>query len=149
MIELLEQLEFWHWFVFGGALLILEMVISGTFFLWMGISSCVVGITAWAFSDLPWTGQLIIFGILAVVFILGWIAYQKKSPIETDDKALNRRGEQYINRTFTLEQPIVNGVGKIHVDDTSWKIIGDDMDTGSQVVVTGVNGTSLTIKLSE
>jgi hypothetical protein len=40
--------------------------------------------------------------------------------VESDQPKLNRRGEQYVGRTFTLEEPIVNGHGKIRVDDSTW-----------------------------
>lgn len=59
----------------------------------------------------------------------------------TDVPALNRRGEQYIGRVFTLTEPIVNGVGKVKVDDTTWKVNGDDMEAGAKVRVVAIDGT--------
>ncbi|MCK4710234.1 MAG: NfeD family protein, partial [Gammaproteobacteria bacterium] len=59
----------------------------------------------------------------------------------SDHPTLNRRGEQYVGRTFTLDEPIVNGMGKIRVDDSTWKISGNDCDSGSKVKVTGIEGT--------
>jgi len=72
-------------------------------------------------------------------------AWLRRRPIETDHPTLNRRGEQYVGRRFTLDEPIVNGVGKLRVDDTTWKIMGDDLPAGSQVTVTGVDGTVLVV----
>ena len=66
-------------------------------------------------------------------------------PIQTDQPRLNRRGEQYIGRIFTLSIPIQHGQGKIQVDDTRWKIQGIDCPVGSQVQVTGVDGVVLTV----
>ncbi len=60
---------------------------------------------------------------------------------------LNRRGAQYVGRLFTLEQPIVNGVGKLRVDDTTWKIIGEDCPVGTRVRVSGVESTVLKVVL--
>ena len=59
---------------------------------------------------------------------------------------MNRRGEQYIGRNFTLEHPIVNGVGKIQVDDSIWKIRGEDCAVGTRVRVTGVDGTIMLVE---
>ena len=63
----------------------------------------------------------------------------------TDQPALNRRGEQYIGRTLTLDEPIVNGQGKIRVDDTTWKVEGDDMPAGTRVTVIGVDSVVLKV----
>ena len=60
---------------------------------------------------------------------------------------MNRRGEQYVGRHFTLSHDIVNGVGELHVDDTRWKIVSHhDLPAGSKVKVTAVEGTSLRVE---
>jgi len=59
---------------------------------------------------------------------------------------LNRRGSQYIGREFTLTEPIVNGIGRLNVDDTIWRISGPDMDSGVQIIVDGMDGTILRVK---
>jgi membrane protein implicated in regulation of membrane protease activity len=71
--------------------------------------------------------------------------YFAHHPIETDQPRLNRRGEQYVGRVFTLREPIVNGQGKIRVDDSTWKIQGVDCPSGTKVRVTGVNGVVLQV----
>ena len=53
---------------------------------------------------------------------------------------LTRRAQQYIGRTFNLIEPIVNGTGKIHVDDSTWRVKGPDLPAGTHVRVTGVDG---------
>ncbi|MCG8379509.1 MAG: NfeD family protein, partial [Proteobacteria bacterium] len=58
----------------------------------------------------------------------------------------NRRGEQYVGRIFTLEEPIVNGVGKVKVDDSTWKVMGVDMPAGTKVRVLSVDGTILNVE---
>ena len=49
-------------------------------------------------------------------------------------------------RLATLREPIVNGVGKIRVDDTTWKISGPDCAAGAKVLVTGVDGVVLRVE---
>lgn len=68
------------------------------------------------------------------------------NPVESDQPNLNRRGQQYIGRTFTLSEPIVNGLGKITVDDSTWKIHGKDCAEGTRVTVTGVDGVILKVE---
>jgi inner membrane protein len=48
-----------------------------------------------------------------------------------------------VGRVFVLEQPIVNGVGKLRIDDTLWDVDGPDLPTGARVKVTGLNGMRL------
>jgi membrane protein implicated in regulation of membrane protease activity len=43
----------------------------------------------------------------------------------------------------------VDGVGKLHVDDTSWKISGANLPAGSHVKVVGVEGTMLKVEAVE
>ncbi len=60
---------------------------------------------------------------------------------------MNRWAEQYIGRTFNLVEPIVNGMGKIKVDDSIWKVQGEDAPEGTQVEVTGVEGVVFKVKI--
>jgi hypothetical protein len=72
--------------------------------------------------------------------------YLRHHPVHTDRPTLNRRGEQYVGRVLTLQVPIVNGTGKVRVDDTTWKVEGEDCASGSRVVVTGVDGAVLRVR---
>ena len=142
----LEEIEFWHWWVAAVVLIVVEVFAPGTVALWMAISAAVVGLLLFAVPDLTWQTQLLTFAVLSVATVVGWRAYQLRYPTETDQPALNRRGEQYVGRVFTLSEAIVNGTGKIHVDDTMWKVEGEDQPEGTQVRVTGVDGTLLTVE---
>jgi len=140
------EFSFWYWWVLGLILLILEVFAPGAFFLWMGISAGVVGVIAWLVPSLSIEWQMLIFTVIAVASVVGWRAYLRKNPVETDQPSLNRRGEQYVGRVFTLDAPIVNGVGKIRVDDTMWRIEGTDCEAGGKVRVVGVDGVNLKVE---
>lgn len=140
---MLDQIDYWHWGIFAVALLIIETMAPGAFFLWMGISAAVVGILLFLLPDMAPAIQWLIFAILSVATIVIWRMRLKNNPTHTDHPTLNRRGAQYLDRVFTLDTPIVNGSGKITVDDSTWKIRGDDCDAGSKVKVTGVDGVIL------
>jgi len=113
----------------------------------MGISAAVVGLVTWIVPTLPWEWQALAFAVLSVLSVVLLRRYLKARPIETDQPLLNRRGHQYVGRTFTLDDPVVNGVGKIRVDDSTWKVEGADCPAGSQVQVTGVDGVVLRIEV--
>lgn len=143
---MLEDLNYWHWWIFAAALIILEMLAPGAFFLWLGIAAAIVGLVAFAIPAMTWEYQLLLFSVFSVISIIVWRKYFKVQASDTDQPTLNRRGEQYIGRTFTLEHPIVNGLGKIRVDDSTWKIEGDDCEAGSKIKVTGAEGTLLMVE---
>jgi hypothetical protein len=94
-----------------------------------------------------WEYQLLLFAVFSVVSIALWYLVLKRHPTKTDQPRLNRRGEQYVDRVFTLESPIVNGLGKIRVDDTTWKITGMDCPAATKVRVVGVDGVVLKIEI--
>lgn len=142
----LEHLEFWHWWIAGIALVIIEVFAPGAIFLWMGISAGVVGAVLLAVPDLSWQVQFLGFALLSVGSIAGWRVYHKRNPTESDLPSLNRRGEQYVGRVFTLEDGISNGSGVVRVDDSRWKIEGEDLPAGTKVRVTGVEGTILKVE---
>ena len=140
------QPDFWHWWILALALIIAETFLPGTFFLWMGVSALVLGVIAWLIPAMGWEMQLMLFAVLSLVAIVGWRIYQRKHPDETDQPSLNRRGEQYIGRVFTLETPIENGFGKVRVGDTLWRVKGGDLAAGTKVRVTAADGIVLVVE---
>jgi membrane protein implicated in regulation of membrane protease activity len=140
------QPDFWHWWILGLGLIIIEVLVPGTFFLWMGVAALVVGFVTWLAPAIGWEYQLMLFAILSLVAIVGWRAWQRKHPDETDHPTLNRRGEQYIGRVFELETPIENGFGKVRVGDTLWRVKGDDVPAGTRVKVVGTEGVLLIVE---
>ncbi len=137
----------WYWFGLAALLIIVEVTFGASFFLlWLGITASIVGIVAWILPNLQGEYQLLIFAVGSVMSIVFWRLYLKRHPIKTDRPTLNRRAEQYVGRTFTLSEPIVNGRGKIRVDDSSWRVEGQDLPAGSTVLVVGVDGIILKVK---
>ena len=145
-MELFAELNAWHWGIIAAVLIILEMFAPGAFLVWLGIAAAVNSILLVFFPELSWQAQFVVFAVVSVVSIVAFRYWRDKNPEVTDQPSLNRRGEQYIGRTFTLAEPIVNGQGKLQVDDSSWKIEGGDCDTGIQVRVTGVDGVVLRVE---
>lgn len=140
-----ESLQLWHWWVLAIALVALEVTLSGAyFFLWLAGSAAVTGFLA-AIPGVPWQAQLAAFAVMALVSLFLWRRF-KPSESETDQPALNQRAHRYIGGRFTLNEPIVNGVGKLIVADTTWKITGEDLPEGTQVKVTDVEGVALRVE---
>lgn len=145
-MEWINDIIYWHWLILAIALIILEILLPGAYFLWMGISAAAVGGAMFIFPEMPLLTQIIIFAVLSVITVMIYKTHKKKNPVITDEPALNRRGEQYIGRSFTLSEPIVNGMGKVKVDDSTWKVTGADMEAGATVRVVAVDGTTFMVE---
>jgi membrane protein implicated in regulation of membrane protease activity len=146
MMEWLEQIVFWHWWIFAGVLLILELTITMFFFLWLGIAAAAVGLILLVFPGLSVETQLVLFAVTSIVAVIVWKKYREARPVKTDQPNLNRRGHQYIGRVFTLEEPIINGEGKVTVDDSTWRVKGPDLPTGATIKVSGIDGVIFSVK---
>ena len=145
---MLQHLTYWHWFILAAILIILEVFAPGAFMLWIGIAAGVVGAVLYFVPTLTWEYQFILFSIASVGSILAWRAWRQAHPVITDEPTLNRRGSQYIGRVFTLDAPIINGIGKIRVDDSTWKIEGADCPAGTKVRVAGIENTVLKVDVA-
>ena len=145
-MEILEHLVFWHWLTLAAILLILEVATGSGFILWIGISAGCVGILLWVIPELSWITQCLMFALLAMMSGGIWAAYLKHHPIRTDRPTLNRRGTQYIGQVFTLDAPIVNGIGKVKVDDTMWRVHCTDLPAGAKIKIVGIDGVMLQAK---
>jgi membrane protein implicated in regulation of membrane protease activity len=146
MEEWLVRVDYWHWWILAGVMLLIEVMAPSFYFLWLAVAAAVVGFVMLLTPELGWQYQIILFSGLSVISIALFRRYQGRHPEVTDQPTLNRRGEQYIGRTFTLREPIVNRVGTLRVDDTTWRITGDDLPAGTRVAVTGVDGVILKVR---
>ena len=148
-MEWLDKLVFWHWWILAGVLLILELTSPVFFFLWLGFAAAAVGFLLWVFPDLGVATQLVLFSVLSVIAVVAWRRYREVHPPESDQPLLNQRGQQYKGRVFTLEHGIVNGVGKVEVDDSTWRVKGPDLPAGTRVKVTGVDGVVFIVESAD
>lgn len=146
MSEFLGTIEFWHWWVLAALLITIEIFAPTTVFLWTGISAVAVGLMLFVAESTSWQLQLLVFSALSVGSVLGWRQYARLRPTRSEEPTLNRRAEQYVGRQLTLDNPIVNGEGRITIDDTAWRIEGGDLEAGARVKVVGVDGATLRVE---
>jgi inner membrane protein len=140
-------LDFWHWWIFAVALIILEILAPSFFALWLAIAAFVTGLALFLMPELQWQTQIFLFAVLSVISIIAWRRYYIKNPIETDQPMLNRRGEQYIGREITLKMPIEDGQGKVQIDDSTWKIEGEDCAAGTKIKIVGVDNVVFQVEI--
>jgi len=141
-------LLFWHWFALGVFLVVLEMLMPGVAMLWVGVAALVTGVLVWLIP-MAWQGQVLIFGVLGVIAVVASRRYLRLKPVHSQDPLLNNRYERLVGHVVTLETPIIDGQGRIPVDDGSFLVTGADLPAGSKVRITGVRGAVLTVEAVE
>jgi membrane protein implicated in regulation of membrane protease activity len=143
----LTHIVFWHWFAFALILGIIDVVLGANFlFVWCGLAAAIVGVILLIIPSMGWEYQLCLFGIGVFSSLFLWKFYSKRVFKSVKANTLNQRSRQYIGRLFTLESAIKNGMGRIRVDDTIWRVEGPDMPVGTQVKVIDVDGTILKVE---
>ena len=146
ILSWLDGTQFWHWWILAAIFAGIEILAPGVFFIWLGAAAALTGVIAFVIPSLGWEIEALLFAILAVLSIVGWRSYQKKTAKNEVPSTLNRRGEQMIGRTAVLSEPIQNGRGKAKIDDSVWRVEGSDLPAGTQIKVTGVDGAVLKVE---
>ncbi|MDC7825737.1 NfeD family protein [Pseudomonas sp. BLCC-B13] len=146
MMEYLQHLSFWDWLAFGTVLLILEVFGAGGYLLWIGLAAAAVGLLTYLLPDLPWAWQFFAFALLSLLTAVFWWRRQRSAAKPSDVPGLNRRGSEFLGRTFVLHEAIVGGRGKIKAGDTLWLVSGPELPAGAEVRVIGQDGVLLKVE---
>ncbi len=144
IMRLIEALGGWSWWILGLLLLAIEVLAPGFFFLWFGIAALLIGASALLF-EWPWQLQVVGFVVLSLVAALVGRKLAGSADIQTSDPNLNLRANRLHGRTFLLSEPIVEGAGRVRIDDSVWQVRGPDAPAGARVTVTGADGTVLIV----
>jgi hypothetical protein len=145
VIELVQDLGPWTWMIVGVALLALEIAAPGAFFLWFGLAAIAVGVLS-LFIAVPWQAQLLIFVILAALVVLVGRRYFSRAGDNQVSTGLNERGRRLVGTVVVLSEPIVDGKGRVRIDDTTWRVVGPNMPSGTRVRVIQADGALLSVR---
>ncbi len=141
-----EFLSSYGWWILGLVLLGLEIVAPGVYFLFFGIAALVVGANVFFFPELGWQVQIVGFIVVsAVAVFLGHKWYGQRGE-RKDGPELNRRTQRLIGRSAVLSEAIVNGRGRVSLDDSWWSVEGPDYPAGTQVIVESADGSVLKVR---
>jgi membrane protein implicated in regulation of membrane protease activity len=83
----------------------------------------------------------------ALTFLILGRAYFAKNPIRSEQPLLNERTLQYQGRVFTIVEPIIDGVGKVQIDGSLWRVEGADCAVGTRVRVIKASGMHLGVEI--
>jgi inner membrane protein len=145
MLEWIVSNGPWAWLILGAALLLLEVLAPGMFMLWLGLAAGAVGLISFAVTW-TWQAQFITFAVLALAAVPLWRHLARRVEAPPDSPFLNRRTEGYVGQVFTLEKPIVDGIGAVRINDTVWRVTGPDAPAGSRVRVARADGANLVVE---
>jgi membrane protein implicated in regulation of membrane protease activity len=143
-MSIVETLGVWSWFIAGVVLVIAEVFAPGAFLLWLGLAAFLVGVVSLVI-DWSWQAQFVAFAVFAVAAVPLYRWFGRQPNDLADHSFLNRRTEALVGRVFTLETPIVDGVGTVRIDDTVWRVQGPDSPGGGKVKVVRADGATLTV----
>jgi MYXO-CTERM domain-containing protein len=74
------SIEFWHWWVLSGLLIVLELTKPRFVFLWLAFVAAAIGFLLLVFPSTPPRAQLALFGLLSAVAIAAWRYYRRAHP---------------------------------------------------------------------
>lgn len=145
LMNLVGEYGAWSWIVGGFVLLAIELVVPGGIFVWLGISAVVVGLLSLV-GMTNWQLQWVVFAILSIVSVALWTFYFKGKKDVSDRPFLNARNEKLVGQQFILDEAIVDGQGRLKVEDSLWRVTGPDLEVGSKVKVISVEATVLHVE---
>ena len=148
MIEFLnENILWWHWIVFGIALLIWDMSMGTFFILGLGVAANIVGVID-IFVHTSFTMELIIWMILSILTIAAWFKWIREEPV-TESGQSNYRLDTL---GVVMEDIQPHSRGKVTFDtpvlgNTSWHAISKvDIDKGTRVKIVQINGQLIEVE---
>jgi inner membrane protein len=125
-----------YWLFAGLILCAAETLAPGAFLIWIGAAALAMGGVLMVVA-LGGTAQMLLFAALVVALVLvGRRVYgslEKRSPPNPPGRA-----EALVGQEFFLDSAITRGFGAIRVNDSIWRVSGDDLAAGAKVRVTGV-----------
>ena len=145
ILQAINQLGPWSWWVFGLILLALEIVVPGNVFVWFGVAALITGAMA-LFVHFGWQVELIVFVVLALVLVIAGRRFFARQSQPGEQPFLNDRAHRLVGNSYMLSEPIVDGHGRVRIDDSNWRIIGPDLPSGTRVTVTGADGAVLKVE---
>ena len=134
-----------YWIGLGALLFLVELLTGSGFLLFFGASAFIVAVLPLVLPGIALSTQVIVFSVLAVLDALCWKLILKHRQSRKSDKPfLNKRAEQLVGQSFTLQSAITHGVGRISVGDSIWQVRCDeDLPIGAIISVVKIEGAVL------
>ena len=143
--------EYWHWIVFGIALMLSEIFIGSFFIVWFGAAAIVVGLLLLPLPNMSGTAQLILWAISSASFALAWFKLIK--PLNIDKTKAGLSKEAMLGEVGqVLQVPSGDKRGKVRfpapvLGSDEWLIISHEtVSIGDRVSVVDLSGNALIVE---
>ncbi len=133
------------WMVFAVVLAIGEIVLPGIFLIWIAIAAAITGGIALLAPGMSLPVETLIFALLCLAATWAGRRWYRDNPVESSDPMLNDRAARLVGRQVTVVEPIVDGEGRVRLDDGTWNAVGPDAPMGARMVVLAAHGATLTV----
>ncbi|MGQ8820108.1 NfeD family protein [Bibersteinia trehalosi] len=135
------------WLSLGFLLLALELIAPGVFIMWWGLAALILAAVSALLPNFEPAYQVTIFAVLAITFSLVWWKYQHGKDQQDDEhSSLNSREHAMIGARGVIVEILENGIARGKFDDTTWRVIGENLRIGDSVQVFRVEGITLFVK---
>ncbi|MDR1076528.1 MAG: NfeD family protein [Xanthomonadaceae bacterium] len=137
------------WAAMALILMAAETMAPGAFMLWMGLAAAAVFLGLLVWPDMPLLVQTVAFIVLSFVSIQIYRVYVRPRIRKSDKPLLNQRAQQLVGRVSPLDQAIIDGQGRLKLDDAYWMVTGPDLPAGERVRVIAVEADNKTLKVQQ
>ncbi|ULH17095.1 NfeD family protein (plasmid) [Deinococcus sp. KNUC1210] len=141
----LSYLAPWHWWILGAALLILEVLTPGIFFVWLALAALVLGLIE-VLLPLSVPLQLVLYAVLCVGSVWLGRRFLARLPRSAEADTLGQGAARLVGKRVVLTEAIQGGEGRARIGDGTWAVRGPDAPAGSRVVIVAAQGAVLTVQ---
>ena len=136
------------WAAIALLLFAAEAMAPGAFMLWMGLAASAVFVGVLLIPGIPVLAQVAAFIVLSFISIQIYRRWFRRNEPQSDRPHLNQRANTLVGHVAPLDQPIVNGRGRVQIADAFWVVEGADLPAGTPVRVVAVDGMVLKVQVA-
>ncbi|OED45960.1 hypothetical protein ACH42_04340 [Endozoicomonas sp. (ex Bugula neritina AB1)] len=146
-MDILTDIEPWHWLIVSLLLFGLEALGAGGFLLGGAFAGVLLAVVLWLVPDMGWASQFMIFGAASLILTLTYWKLFRRVNEQSDRPELNNRTAMLVGSIVELSEDFPEGLGRIKIGDTLWKSRSPVMiPSGKKIKVVGYMGTTLEIE---
>lgn len=143
----MSEISSWDWAILAAIFAVIEMMTLSAMFLLFTAAAIIMAVVVAVMPDLQINHQLFLFSALMISSFAYWMKFSRGWGAKTDAPMLNNRLNQLIGRQVTLKASVIDGRGKVMLDDAPWVITGEDCEAGEKIEITGSEETMLTFDI--
>lgn len=144
------DLQYWHWLVFGMALIIAEVFIPSFTIFWFGLGALAVGGLLWLVPSLGLTAQILLWAVFSSLLTAFWFLFMK--PRMQDKTSAGMSREALLGETGqVIREPDGERRGTVRfskplLGSDEWSFICDEpVRLGDRVQIRDVSGNTLIV----